>query len=247
MSKINCSKSNGTMFEQIGLALIAIADQPYFANNGYIATSDDDIARWVENDYTLFTHYLKEDKDRAGGFIHGWGVQGKVHIGDIRIEPDFFSMEKGAIFEFKYQESSGSIVEKLFKNILTYQAFEEPSFIVYHGKGFNERFFKAVEQHRQLLKKPDITQFININEYAKNELGLNINLEGKTVSIATDKHASSLMRKKHPKLKEYTERVLFDVHSKKELYRFKTLQVLEDAKLDGFKDDSFFKNCSFTF
>ncbi|MBX9839902.1 MAG: hypothetical protein K2X69_16490 [Silvanigrellaceae bacterium] len=248
MSKINCSKSNGTMFEQIGLALIAMAGKPYFANNGYIATSDEDISRWVENDYPAFTRYLKEE-GQVNGFSRGWSVQGKIHLGEVRIDPDFFSMEKGRIFEFKYQESVGSMVEKLFKNILTYQAVEEPSFIVYHGKGFNDRFFNSVEHHRPFLKKPDITQFITILDFAKQELEieLNPNLKGKTVSITTDRHSSNLVRKKHPKLKDYTERVIYEVNSKKELYRFKTLQLLDDAKSDGFKDNNFFKNCVFTF
>src|SRR5690606_16822455 len=97
MAKMNCSKSNGTVFEQMGLACIAISGQPYFANNGYIATSDDDIERWLENDYRLFTHYLGSD-----GFKRGWGVQGKIHIRDLRIDPDFFDMKTGSIFEFKY-------------------------------------------------------------------------------------------------------------------------------------------------
>ncbi len=247
MSKMNSSKSNGTMFEQIGLALIAIAGKPYFANTGYIATNDEDIYRWVENDYKLFTHYLKEEGERSSGFKRGWGVQGKIHIGNIRIDPDFFCMEKGSIFEFKYQESSGSMVEKLFKNILTYQALTDPSFIVHHGKGFDDRFFTAVEELRPLLKNPELTQFITIHDYMEKELNLNLDLKNKTVSIAIDKHASNIVRKKHPKLKDYTERVIYEKNSKKELYRFKTLQLLDDVKTDGFKDDNYFKNTVFTF
>lgn len=245
MNKINCSKSNGTMFEQIGLALIAIAGKPYFANNGYIATSDEDISRWVENDYTLFTRYLKEEE--ISGFEKGWSVQGKIHLGEVRIDPDFFSMENGCIYEFKYQESAGSMIEKLFKNILTYQALNDPSFIVYHGKGFDDRFFNSVDNHRPFLRKPNLTQFITILEFAKNELNIDLDLLGKTVSITTDKQASNLVRKSHQKLKGYTERVIYDVNSNKELYRFKTLQLLDDAKSDGFKADGFFKNCKFTF
>lgn len=241
MSKINCSKTNGTVFEQFGLAFIAAAGQPYFANNGYIATSDDDIERWLENDYFFFTHYLHA----KGGFQRGWGVQGKIHIKNIRIDPDFFDMETGSIYEFKYQGSSGSMIEKLYKNFLTYQAIREPSFIVHHGEGFNDRFFDCINDHRELLKRPDATQFITFNEFVQNKLGLNIDLDGARLSIATDKIASSAMRKKHAKLKGYTERVVFDADSNKEIARFKTLQLLEDASSDGFKSEAFFKKCSF--
>lgn len=240
MSKINSSKSNGTLFEQIGLAFIAAAGQPYFANNGYIATSDADIARWVENDYDLFTKYLKPD-----GFYRGWGVQGKIHIGNIRIDPDFFDMATGSIYEFKYQESSGSMVEKLYKNFLTYQALKDPSFIVHHGVGFSERFFACLNEHRQFMKHPDLTQFITFNQFIQEKLGLNIDVSNSHMSIATDKTATAAVRRKHVKLKDYVERVVYDTKSNKEIARFKTLQLLEDASNDGFKDDNFFKKCSF--
>lgn len=243
MSKINCSKTNGTVFEQFGLAFIAAAGQPYFANNGYIATSDEDIQRWLDNDYLFFTHYLHGGNN---GFQRGWGVQGKIHIKNIRIDPDFFDMETGSIYEFKYQESSGSMIEKLYKNFLTYQAITEPSFIVHHGVGFNERFFDCINDHRELLKRPDATQFITFNQFVQEKLGLNIDLEGARLSIAIDKAASSIVRKKHAKLKGYTERVIFDANSNKEIARFKTLQLLEDASSDGFKNESFFKKCNFS-
>lgn len=237
MAKMNCSKSNGTVFEQMGLACIAISGQPYFANNGYIATSDDDIERWLENDYRLFTHYLGAD-----GFKRGWGVQGKIHIRDLRIDPDFFDMKTGSIFEFKYQESEGSIVEKLYKNFMSYQALNEPSFIVYHGVGFNKRFFDGIEAHRRFLMKPDITQFISFENFVKEQIGLDIDIKAQKLSIAVDKKATNAMRKKHPKLKDYTERVLFNPDSNRIISRFKTLQLLDDAKSDGFKDDAFFKS-----
>lgn len=239
-NKINSSKSNGTLFEQIGLAFIAAAGEPYFANSGYIATSDEEIQRWVENEYTYFTHFLGKDR-----FLKGWGVQGKIHIGDLRIDPDFFNMKHGRIFEFKYQESAGSMVEKLYKNLLTYQAIPDPSYIVYHGVGFDKRFFQGVDAHRQFLKNPDITQFISFNEFIQREIGLNIDITNRSLSIAVDKDATLAMRKKHSKLKEYTERVVFDTKTNEEIVRFKTLQLLEDAKSDGFKDNTFFKNVSF--
>jgi len=242
MSKINCSKSNGTLFEQIGLAFIAAAGQPYFANNGYIATSDEDIARWVDNDYLFFTRYLHEN---SAGFQRGWGVQGKIHIGNIRIDPDFFDMETGSIFEFKYQESCGSMIEKLFKNIMTYQAITEPSFIVHHGVGFNERFFRSVDDHRAFLKNPDITQFISFNKFVQEKIGLNIDLTDTHLSIAIDKVKTAAVRRQHVKLKGYVERVVYDTKTNREITRFKTLQLLEDAKSDGFKNEIFFKNLSF--
>lgn len=241
MSKINCSKSNGTLFEQIGLAFIAASGQPYYANNGYIATSDDDIARWVENDYLLFTRYLGSE-----GFKHGWGVQGKIHIGNIRIDPDFFDMSTGSIYEFKYQESSGSMIEKLFKNVLTYQAITEPSFIVHHGVGFNDRFFNSIDDHRKFLKNPDITQFLDFNQFVQEKLGMNIDLRNRNISVAVDKTKTNAVRRSHPKLKEFTERVVFDTDTNKEITRFKTLQLLDDARSDGFKNEQFFKKCSFS-
>lgn len=240
MSKINSSKSNGTVFEQIGLAIIAAAGQPYFVNNGYVATSDDDISRWVDNDYLYFTRFLGTE-----GFLRGWGVQGKIHIGDIRIDPDFFDMNTGSIFEFKYQESKGSMIEKLYKNILTYQALKEPSFIVHHGVGFDDRFFKTLEALREHLKYPELTQFLTFNDFIQNQIGLNVDLEDAVISMAIDKEKSREVQKKHPKLKGYTERVVFDVRTKRELFRFKTLQLLEDARSDGFKSESFFKSTSF--
>lgn len=242
MSKINCSKTNGTVFEQFGLAFIAAAGQPYFANNGYIATSDEDIQRWVDNDYLFFTRYLHEN---SGGFQRGWGVQGKIHIKNIRIDPDFFDMETGSIYEFKYQESSGSMIEKLYKNFLTYQAIPEPSFIVHHGAGFNDRFFNCMNDHREYLKRPDATQFITFNQFVQEKLGLSIDLTDTRISISTDKVATNAMRKKSPKLSGYMERVIFDADTNKEITRFKTLQLLEDASSDGFKSESFFKKCSF--
>lgn len=243
-NKMNCSKSNGTMFEQIGLAFVAIAGQPYFANNGYIATSDEDIERWIENDYLFFTRYLHE---LNGGFQRGWGIQGKIHIGDLKIEPDFYAMESGSVYEFKCQASSGSIIEKLYKNFLTYQALEDPSYIVYHGKGFDKRFFNSIDSHRSYLKNPDITQFISFKEFVSNNIGILDDFSAYRVSVATDKEATKETRKKHPKLKNYIERVLYDIDSKKVLKRFKTLQLLEDAKSDGFKDDGFFKKRNFDF
>lgn len=243
MSKINCSKTNGTVFEQFGLAFIAAAGQPYFANNGYIATSDDDIQRWVDNDYLFFTRYLHEN---GSGIKRGWGVQSKIHIKNIRIDPDFFDMETGSIFEFKFQETSGSMIEKLYKNFLTYQAIAEPSFIVHHGAGFNERFFDCINDHRELMKRPDATQFITFNQFVQEKLGMNIDLENVRLAITTDKAATTATRKKSPKLSGYTERVLFNADTNKEITRFKTLQLLDDASSDGFKSESFFKSCSFS-
>lgn len=240
MSKINSSKSNGTLFEQIGLAIIAAAGQPYFVNNGYVVTNDEDISRWVDNEYLYFTRYLHPD-----GFKRGWGVQGKIHIGNIRIDPDFFDMETGSIFEFKYQESKGSMIEKLYKNILTYQALKDPSFIVYHGVGFDDRFFNNLNALREHLKNPEITQFMNFNDFVNEKIGLGIDLSNKVLSVAIDKEKSRAIRKTHKKLSGYTERVLFDVNSKKEILRFKTLQLLDDATSDGFKSESFFKSSSF--
>lgn len=238
--KINCSKSNGTVFEQMGLAFIAAAGQPYFADTGYIATSDEEIERWVENDYEYFTHFLGRDR-----FLRGWGVQGKIHIGDLRIDPDFFNMKHGRIFEFKYQESRGSIVEKLYKNLLTYQAIPDPSYIVYHGAGFDTQFFKGVEAHRDLLKFPERTQFISFQDFVREEVGLDIDLSGRCLSIAVDKQATAAKRRTHKKLRDYTERVVFDTNTNEEVVRFKTLQLLDDARSDGFKEVGFFKNCSF--
>lgn len=243
MSKVNCSKTNGTIFEQVGLAFIAAAGQPYFANNGYIATSDEDIQRWVDNDYFFFTRYLHS----SGGFQRGWGVQGKIHIKNIRIDPDFFDMVTGSIYEFKFQGSSGSMIEKLYKNFLTYQAIPEPSFIVHHGAGFNERFFDCMNDHREYLKRPDATQFITFNQFVQEKIGLNLDLENVRIGIAIDKSASQATRKKHAKLKGYTERVIFDADSNKEITRFKTLQLLEDASSDGFKSEAFFKKNTFQF
>jgi len=244
MADMNSSKSNGTMFEQIGLAFVAIAGEPYFANNGYIATSDEDIQRWVDNDYLFFTRYLHEF---SGGFQRGWGIQGKIHIDDLKIEPDFFSMKTGSVYEFKYQATAGSMIEKLYKNILTYQAFEDPSFIVHHGKGFDSRFFNSFEAHRKHLKNPDITQFISFKEFLLQNLNIEQDFSAHRVSIAIDKEATKKVRKSHIKLKNYTERVLYDIDTKQVLKRFKTLQLLEDAKSDGFKQEDFFKKRNFDF
>ncbi len=242
MNNINSSKGNGTLFEQIALAIVAVAGQPYFVNSGYVATSDEDIDRWVNNDYLYFTRYLGSD-----GFKRGWSVQGKIHIGDIRIDPDFFDMETGSLFEFKYQESKGSLVEKLYKNILTYQAINDPSFIVHHGKGFDDRFFKSLDSLRQYLKNPDITQFMTFNNFVQEKIGLDIDLTDRNLSIAIDREKSKEVRRKHKKLRTYTERVLFDTKTNSEIARFKTLQLLEDARSDGFKNEQFFKHASFAF
>ena len=243
MADMNSSKSNGTMFEQIGLAFVAIAGQHYFANNGYIATSDEEIQLWLDNDYSLFTHFLKACKS----YESGWGVQGKIHIEDLKIEPDFLSMVSGGVYEFKYQATAGSIIEKLYKNILTYQALDDPSFIVYHGKGFDSRFFNNFELHRRHLKFPERTQFISFKDFLSENLGIEEDFSPYRVSVALDKEATKATRKKHPKLKQYTERVLYDIDTKKVLKRFKTLQLLEDAKSDGFKPEEFFKKRNFDF
>jgi hypothetical protein len=236
-TKMNASKGNGTMFEQMGLAFIAASGQPYFADTGYIVTSDEDIARWVENDYVLFTHYFGNKSHK-----YGWSVQGKIHIGDLLIEPDFFSMKTGSIYEFKSQETEGSIVEKLYKNLMSYQALDEPSYIVYNGNGFTKRFFDGVDAHRRFLLKPEITQFITFSQFVEEQMGMPIHLAGQKISMAVDKKATMTMRKKHPKLKEYTERVIFNTETNKEITRFKTLQLLDDAKSDGVKSNDFFKS-----
>lgn len=241
MSKINCSKANGTVFEQFGLAFIAAAGQPYFANNGYIATSDEDIQRWVDNDYLFFTRYLHE---HSSGMQRGWGVQSKIHIKNDRIDPDFFDMETGSVYEFKYQESNGSMIEKLYKNIVSYQALKDPSFIVHHGAGFNDRFFNCLKDNREYLKYPDLTQFITFNQFVQEKLRLNIDISNTRLVIATDKSVTTATRKKHPKLSGYTERVVFNANTNKEIIRFKTLQLLEDASSDGFKTDAFLKKFS---
>lgn len=241
--KCNASKHNGTLFEQIGLAMIASQGIPFFVDGGYVATSDEDITRWIENDYELFTHYLKPD-----GFLRGFGVQGKIHVGNVRIDPDFMNMVDGAIYEFKYQAFSGSLTDKLYKNLLTYQSISNSSFIVYHGNGFNKKFFEDVEAHREYLKYPDKTQFINFKYFCKNIVGIKdydaIFHNVKNISIGKDNITNKKIRSSNPKLKNYTNRFIFDADTGKHLIDFKTIQLLEDSFGDGFKDD-YFKNKSF--
>lgn len=239
--KCNASKHNGTLFEQIGLAMIASQGNPFFVDGGYVATSDEDITRWVENDYDLFTQYLKPD-----GFLKGFGVQGKIHVGNVRIDPDFMKMLDGAIYEFKYQAFSGSLTDKLYKNLLTYQSVSNPSFIVYHGKGFNKNFFDGVDAHRAYLKYPNKTQFLSFSEFCKNVVGIadydSIFHGVNNISIGKDNITSKKVRNSHSKLKNYTDRFIFDVETGKRLLEFKTIQLLEDSFGDGFRDDYFKKN-----
>lgn len=241
----NSSVVNGRLHEQISLGLIASSGQAYFSeNSSLIITSQNDI------DEHLDTYEIDKDEIFAmfiGKVVEqGWFSQWHTKLKERKIYPDF--CRRNQLFELKSQNKQGSVRNKIYKNLIDFQSFDKESYIVYHGKAFDKKFLKEINESQESLKNPNKTKVLSFNQFVNEHIGLTEKFSGRKVSIAIDTQLTHQMRKKHHKLENYIARVIFDTDTKEVIKTFQTLPVWQcKGVFDGFDNNVFFKKQVFEF